>query len=185
MISILSVAVALLLWALATETGIISRANIPSPTDLAREFVNLVENGYSGSPLWQHVAASLGRTMIGLVCAIVIGTPIGLLIGYLPAGALCVVLEPFLSIFLADADDRLRFRWSCSIFGIGEFEHLHNTTIPDHSSTLRTLEPPSPPGGGRSASIPQEFGRRVARNDGLKCKGIFSLRVSCRPRCPT
>ena len=162
LISILSVTVALLLWALTTETGIVSRATIPSPTDLAREFVNLVKNGYSGSPLWQHVAASFGRTMIGLVCAIVIGTPIGLLIGYSRDAS--AVLEPFFSI-VRPMPAIAFIPLVVLYFGIGEFSKI--ILIFFTSMLHMTIHAAA---GARS--IPQEL-MRVARNYGLKRKDLF------------
>src|SRR5688572_19596012 len=95
-ISFLSVSAAILIWAALTSSGVISRSTIPSPVDLLEEFIHLIQVGYSGSPMWKHVGASLGRTLIGLLCAIVIGTPVGLLIGY--SRVVSAVLEPFFSM---------------------------------------------------------------------------------------
>jgi len=120
-ISFMSVLVVVLLWALATELGFVSRAKIPSPTDLASEFWHLLQVGYSGSPMWKHVGASLGRTLLGLVCAILVGTPIGLLIGH--SRALSAVLEPFFSM-LRPMPAIAFIPLVILYFGIGEFSKI-------------------------------------------------------------
>lgn len=162
LISILSVVVAMLLWAGITHTGLVNRAVIPAPDDLASEFVRLVERGYSGTPLWEHVVASVGRTLVGLVLAILIGTPLGLLIGYSRTAS--AVLEPFFSMIRpmpAIAFIPLVILY----FGIGEFSKivlifftsmLHMTI---HSSA-----------GVRS--VPAEL-LRVAKNYGLSRNDLF------------
>ena len=66
LVSAAAVLTAFIVWTLVTSLGVVSRDVIPSPTDLAAEFAKLTRTGYSGSPLWLHVAASMGRTMIGL-----------------------------------------------------------------------------------------------------------------------
>lgn len=162
LISGLSVAVAILVWAAATGTGIVNREIIPSPTDLAREFVNLLGGGYSGTPLWEHVAASLGRTLSGLVCAILVGTPIGLLIGY--SRMTSAILEPFFSIVRpmpAIAFIPLVILY----FGIGEFSKI--MLIFFTSMLHMTIHASA---GVRS--VPNEL-LRVAHNFGLKRKDLF------------
>jgi NitT/TauT family transport system permease protein len=162
MISVLSAVTVVAAWALVTETGLISRSTIPSPSDLVLEFINLLKNGYSGSPLWQHVAASFGRAMIGLALAVVIGTPIGLLIGY--SRAVSAVLEPFFSVVRpmpAIAFIPLVILY----FGIGEFSKI--VLIFFTSMLHMTIHAAA---GARS--IPQEL-LRVARNYGLKREELF------------
>lgn len=161
-ISVLSVAVAVVLWAAATESGIISRAKIPSPTDLVTEFVHLLEVGYSGSPMWKHVGASLGRTLAGLICAIVIGTPIGLLIGYSRAAS--AVLEPFFSV-LRPMPAIAFIPLVILYFGIGEFSKI---VLIFFTSMLHMILHAA--SGVRA--VPNEL-LRVAYNFGLRKKDLF------------
>ena len=155
-------AAALLLWAALTESGIVSRAKIPSPTDLLTEFVHLVEAGYSGSPMWKHVGASLGRTLAGLICAIVIGTPIGLWIGYSRAAS--AVLEPFFSL-LRPMPAIAFIPLVILYFGIGEFSKI---VLIFFTSMLHMILHAS--AGVRA--VPNEL-LRVAYNFGLKKRALF------------
>jgi NitT/TauT family transport system permease protein len=162
LISLAAVSVVIAFWALATELGLISRAKIPSPTDLVVEFWQLLEVGYSGSPMWEHVGASLGRTLIGLICAVIIGTPIGLMIGYSRAAS--AVLEPFFSIFRpmpAIAFIPLVILY----FGIGEFSKI---VLIFFTSMLHMILHAS--AGVRA--VPNEL-LRVAYNYGLKRRELF------------
>jgi NitT/TauT family transport system permease protein len=112
---------AIIVWTLVTSLGIVSRDVIPSPIDLAAEFAKLLRTGYSGSPLWLHVAASMGRTLIGLAFAIIVGVPIGLLVGYSRTAS--AALEPFLSV-LRPMPAIAFIPLVILYFGIGEFSKI-------------------------------------------------------------
>jgi NitT/TauT family transport system permease protein len=162
LISVLSVAAAILFWTAATHTGFLSRNTIPAPNDLVSEFIVLMRQGYSGSPLWEHVVASLGRTLGGLVLAILVGTPLGLLVGYSRTAS--AILEPFFSIVRpmpAIAFIPLVILY----FGIGEFSKV---VLIFFTSMLHMVIHAS--AGVRS--VPKEL-LRVARNYGLKSKDLF------------
>jgi len=49
---------------------------------MAKSFQTMLVEGYSGKPLWEHILASLLRTLTGLLAGIACGVPIGLLMGY-------------------------------------------------------------------------------------------------------
>ena len=161
-ISVLSVAAAIVLWAALTESGIVSRAKVPSPTDLVTEFVHLLDVGYSGSPMWKHVAASVGRTVLGLTCAVVIGTPIGLLVGHSRAAS--AILEPFFSV-LRPMPAIAFIPLVILYFGIGEFSKI---VLIFFTSMLHMILHAS--AGVRA--VPQEL-LRVAYNYGLRKRDLF------------
>jgi ABC-type nitrate/sulfonate/bicarbonate transport system permease component len=165
LISLGSVLAAVLLWALATQLGVISRAKIPAPTDLVTEFWQLLQVGYSGSPMWKHVGASLGRTLLGLVCAVIIGTPIGLMVGY--SRAVSAVLEPFFSL-LRPMPAIAFIPLVILYFGIGEFSKI---VLIFFTSMLHMILHAS--AGVRA--VPNEL-LRVAYNYGVRGRDLF-LRV--------
>ncbi len=52
-----------------------------SPSGIAKQFLVLLNNGYTDVPLWKHFAMSIFRTLSGVVLAVLIGIPLGLGIG--------------------------------------------------------------------------------------------------------
>jgi NitT/TauT family transport system permease protein len=146
----------------ATGTGLVSREAIPSPTDLAAEFGVLLKTGYSGSPLWAHVLASMARTLVGLVFAIIVGVPLGLLIGY--SRPVSAALEPFLSV-LRPMPAIAFIPLVILYFGIGEFSKI---VLIFFTSMLHMVLHAS--AGVRA--VPREL-LRVANNYGLSKAQLF------------
>lgn len=79
--SMASGAAMLALWSVLTLSGLVDERSLPSPVTLAQTFADLLARGYSGSPLWSHVGISIFRALAGFSLAILIGVPLGLLIG--------------------------------------------------------------------------------------------------------
>jgi NitT/TauT family transport system permease protein len=161
-VSASAVLAAIIVWAVVTTTGVVSREVIPSPIDLAAEFAKLIRTGYSGSPLWLHIAASMGRTLIGLLFAIIVGVPIGLLIGY--SKTVSAALEPFLSV-LRPMPAIAFIPLVILYFGIGEFSKI---VLIFFTSMLHMVLHAS--AGVRS--VPKEL-LRVAYNYGLSRAELF------------
>jgi len=89
----LPVLIFLVAWEAASRMGVVNSALFPPPT---RALSALVEMGRSGE-LWRDMKASYGRLLLGMVCGVVIGTPIGLMTGRIHAVA--DVLVPLIQIF--------------------------------------------------------------------------------------
>ena len=72
-------------WAGTTGMGpwpaIISPLFLPSPTLVFETFLQLLENGFQGRSLGQHVAISLYRFAVAFTACILIGVPLGLAMG--------------------------------------------------------------------------------------------------------
>lgn len=80
--SLLSVLLLLLFWYYGTEvTHAIPPKFLPSPSALGKEFATLWADGYAGTPLWDHVLASLLRMLAGFFASAVTAIPLGLLMG--------------------------------------------------------------------------------------------------------
>ena len=121
LLSLLSVGALLLAWAVATNVGLIAEKVLPTPQAIAREIYKLILHGYTGKPLWLHATASLLRTLIGLTAALLIGIPVGLLVGASRvANALLTPIFAFLRPVPAIALIPLVILY----FGIGEFSKV-------------------------------------------------------------
>jgi ABC-type nitrate/sulfonate/bicarbonate transport system permease component len=111
----------LTLWTLIVHSGLVSTRFTPAPLDIVREFASLMYQGYVGVPLYDHIAASLIRTLIGFVAAAIVGIPFGLLIGrFMILEAAFVPWFAFLRPIPAIAFVPLVILW----FGIGEFSKI-------------------------------------------------------------
>ena len=82
LVSVLAVLVLFGVWALATSLFNIPRNTLPSPQVMAESLQRMLAEGYSGKTLWQHIGASVLRTLTGLFAGIACGVPIGLAMGY-------------------------------------------------------------------------------------------------------
>lgn len=80
--SIFAVLLLLAAWSAITLSGLVGPGYLPTPMDMAKEFMNLLADGYKGKSLWAHVQISLFRTLSGFAIGVAIGIPLGLLSGY-------------------------------------------------------------------------------------------------------
>lgn len=95
-ISALAVISLLLLWALVSMSGKLPQGYLPTPMEMYREALGLLQDGYKHEPLWQHIGISLFRTLTGFVAGVTIGVPLGLLTGYsYTAGAIASPIMAF------------------------------------------------------------------------------------------
>src|SRR5688500_18613931 len=95
--SLASIVLIILVWLLLTETGLVKGRFFASPVTVAHEFWVLLTDGYAGVPLLHHVGISLLRALAGLLLALVIGVPVGLIIGW--SAVASSLLSPALTMF--------------------------------------------------------------------------------------
>jgi NitT/TauT family transport system permease protein len=108
------VALLLVAWELAPRLGWVDRQFFVPPTGILRE---LLKTAISGE-IFIHVGVSLGRTLAGLVGAILIGIPVGfLLAGWFPKAAR--FFQPLLKLF-GQVNAFSLFPLFVLFFGIGE-----------------------------------------------------------------
>lgn len=96
-ISVLTAVVILVLWYLITEYGAMSELIFPSPKSVCKSFIEIMQEGYKGHTLWQHLLDSLKRILSAYFMAIVIFVPLGLLSGYYTQ--INAIFEPIMSFF--------------------------------------------------------------------------------------
>jgi taurine transport system permease protein len=83
------------LWAIITSVHKVSDIIFPSPQKVWSSFITLLENGYKGHSLWQHLLASLQRLFIAYFIAVATAIPLGLLSGY--SEKIRAVFEPIIA----------------------------------------------------------------------------------------
>ena len=115
--SIGAIVVLLLIWFAGWLTHVINPQYFPTPATLWDAWSDLVRNGYSGHPLWQHVSISLFRTLAGFIIGVAIGVPVGLLAGYQrQSGA---IISPIMA-FIRPIPPIAFIPMSVLYFGLGE-----------------------------------------------------------------
>ncbi|PNM88704.1 ABC transporter permease subunit [Achromobacter xylosoxidans] len=116
-ISAASVALALIAWQLSARFGWTDPLLLPPPSEVLRTAVDVAMHGYQQTSLWEHTATSVARAGVAFAAAIVIGVPLGLLMGMSPA--LSAVLDPFVQ-FLRPLPKIALIPLTVVWFGIGE-----------------------------------------------------------------
>jgi taurine transport system permease protein len=85
-INLASFAVLLLLWVaittpLAGSGPLVAPLFLPSPRSVFETFLMLLQNGYQGRSLWQHVGISLFRFGVAFGLTVLVAVPLGLWMG--------------------------------------------------------------------------------------------------------
>jgi len=80
-ISLATGAALLALWFLAAQYRLVPPLFLPSPQEVATQFLAIAEEGYAGATLWEHVAASLFRIVTAAMVAASLAIPLGLAMG--------------------------------------------------------------------------------------------------------
>ena len=115
--SVASVVTLFLLWWGLSRSGWIKPGYLPSPEELGLTFLDLVQNGYQGKPLYEHIGISLFRSVSGFLLGVVVGIPLGLLTGYSKhAGA---IVSPIMT-FIRPIPPIAFIPMSVLYFGLGE-----------------------------------------------------------------
>jgi taurine transport system permease protein len=81
-VTVLSIAILVLVWVGLTEDGLVDDLFLPGPALLWDGFLDLLENGYRSRTIWEHAGLSLERVLLGFVSGAIIGTLLGLGMGY-------------------------------------------------------------------------------------------------------
>ena len=80
-ISVVTGAILIGLWWGASELHLSSHLFLPTPTEVINAAISVFKDGYANASLWEHVSASLSRILVAAAIAVVLGVPIGLLMG--------------------------------------------------------------------------------------------------------
>lgn len=83
-LTLASICVLAALWVVASHYRLVNPLFLPSPEKVAEAFWRVSTQGYQGSLLHEHLAASLARVLEGYFAACAIGIPLGLAMGFSP-----------------------------------------------------------------------------------------------------
>ncbi|MET7247476.1 ABC transporter permease subunit [Methylobacterium sp. EM32] len=97
LISLATIALALLAWFAATQAGLVKPLFLPRPGSVLGAFSDALDGRIDGAPLLEHVAASLMRVASAFVLAALIGIPVGLATGLNPT--LRAAFDPFIEFY--------------------------------------------------------------------------------------
>jgi len=105
------------IWLVLTQAGLVSDLFMPGPGELWAAFNDLLQDGYKSATLAGHITDSMIRVLVGFGTGAIIGTFLGLLMGYVPVvDAICAPFIEFLRPLPQLAYLTLLIIW----FGIGE-----------------------------------------------------------------
>jgi len=120
-VSILSLIAGLALWEIAWALGLLPPSLLPSIQDVVRAGIGVAVQGFQGVTLGQDVAISLLRVGEGFLLAVVIGVPLGLLIG--TSGTMESIVDPYVQ-FLRPLPPLGYYTLLIVWFGIGELSKI-------------------------------------------------------------
>jgi taurine transport system permease protein len=80
--ALISLGLILALWTLAAQLDWVSDLFLPGPGEVWSALLDLLQNGYKSRPIWVHAGLSLERVFGGFVTGAVVGTLLGLAMGY-------------------------------------------------------------------------------------------------------
>jgi len=80
-ISLVTAAVLVAIWWGIAKLGLVPRLFLPTPQEVITQIGAVYRDGYAGASLWEHVSASLFRIATAAAIAMVVGIPVGLLMG--------------------------------------------------------------------------------------------------------
>ncbi len=84
LLSIATICALVAAWWFVTWMGWVKPLFVPSPVAIVEKFLSLVQGGFTGSPLWEHVLISMRRVFGAFLLACAIGIPLGLAMGMNP-----------------------------------------------------------------------------------------------------
>jgi len=113
----IGIAIFLALWEALPRLGIVSDAYLSPPSAVVASIAQLVDTGQ----LWKHLAASLQRSLWGLLLASFFGVVLGLLIG--SSKRLAAIVDPVLQLFRQTSAVAL-FPVFILFLGIGELSKV-------------------------------------------------------------
>lgn len=97
LVSLGSVMIFMAGWQALGRLDLVSPLILPPPGEIWEAAAEILERGYHRVPLWGHVEISLTRALAAFALAVVLGVPLGLLMGLFPL--LGSALEPFVQFF--------------------------------------------------------------------------------------
>lgn len=97
-LSIATLAVLLVIWWAVAAAHWVSPLFLPPPGQVLNKLLTIASpQGFMDATLWQHLAASLGRIVVALLAATLIGIPVGIAMGLSPT--VRGILDPLIELY--------------------------------------------------------------------------------------
>lgn len=96
-ISFVAVLAALGAWWIVSLSGAVSSLFLPTPVAVWNAFLEIMQDGYKGSPLIIHIGQSLKRLALAFAIALLTAIPLGLLSGYF--AKVRAFVDPFIEFY--------------------------------------------------------------------------------------
>ncbi|GLR07847.1 taurine transporter subunit [Mixta theicola] len=97
-LSLATLTVLLALWWLVTALQLIAPLFLPPPQQVLHQLLVIASaQGFMDATLWQHLAASLGRILLALLAAVLIGVPTGIVMGL--SATARGILDPLIELY--------------------------------------------------------------------------------------
>ncbi len=97
LISLATIALALVAWIAATQLGLVKPIFLPRPASVLGAFSDALDGRIDGAPLLDHVLTSLMRVAAAFLLAALVGIPVGLATGLNPT--LRAAVDPFIEFY--------------------------------------------------------------------------------------
>lgn len=81
-LSLMTTALMFAAWVVVTEFGYANKLFLPGPEAVWDAFVKASVKGYQGSTLFEHVGVSLWRILVAFALAVLVGIPMGIVMGF-------------------------------------------------------------------------------------------------------
>lgn len=97
-LSLATLAVLLVIWWAVAAAHWVSPLFLPAPGLVLNKLLTIASpQGFMDATLWQHLAASLGRIVVALLAATIIGIPVGIAMGLSPT--VRGILDPLIELY--------------------------------------------------------------------------------------
>jgi taurine transport system permease protein len=97
LVSLVTLVVLLIIWALSEALGIADPTFFPGPKATFEEGWLLATEGFQRATLWEHLFASLRRIIAGFVLGVLVGVPVGLAMGL--SNTMRGIFDPLIELF--------------------------------------------------------------------------------------
>ena len=97
-LSLATLAVLLVIWWAVAAAHWVSPLFLPAPGQALNKLLTIASpQGFMDATLWQHLAASLGRIVVALLAATIIGIPVGIAMGL--SSTVRGILDPLIELY--------------------------------------------------------------------------------------
>lgn len=94
LVPVIAIVVAIIIWQLITTFQLVSPIALPTPISVWQTLISLLTTGFAGQTIFTDIGVSALRILVGFLAAVIIGVPLGLLMGR--SQVVFQIIDPFL-----------------------------------------------------------------------------------------